>query len=87
MKQAHLLEDMSLGIRVTVTASQLHLLKSLYYKRGATNEIRHLASKVVMSDHRSLPWERRILKERILIKTKEPRVLKYKWGRLSSKIR
>ena len=64
-----------MGIKVTVTASQLHLLKSLYYKRGATNKIRHLASKVVMSDQRSLPWERRILKERIKIKSKEIRVL------------
>ena len=80
-------EDISLGIKTTVSTTQLHLLKGLLHKRGAPNEIRHLASKIVLSQSRNVFWESRILLVRIKMKLKEIKGLKYMWTRASVRIR
>ena len=87
MKQTQLKEDISLGIQVTIMASQLQFLKGLLRKGGAPNEVRILASKVVLSDKRCVPWEKKILSERIKLKQNKIRKVKFKWGRQSLKIR
>ena len=87
LEQADLHEDISLGIKTTVSTTQLHLLKGLLHKRGAPNEIRHLASKVVLSQSRNVFWESRILLVRIKMKLKEIKSLKYMWTRTSVRIR
>ena len=87
LEHADLLDDISLGIKVTVLTTQLNLLVDLLQGRGAPDEVRNLASRITMSQKRSLPWEKKILSLLIKIKLNEVSLFKYKWTKASAKIR